>query len=45
VSDPPASTVKAALVWVLMHLWPRRERLAAGLARVVLWIWPGFREK
>ena len=44
MSAPP-SRLKAGLVWLLMRLWHRWPRTAEGLARVVTWVWPGFREK
>lgn len=45
MSAPLPSKGKAGIVWVLMRLWPRWSRLATVLSRVVLWIWPGFRER
>ena len=45
MSDPPPSKVKASIVRVLMRLSHRRPCLAMGLAKVIVRLWPGFKER
>jgi hypothetical protein len=46
LSDPQQpSKVKACIGWILGWVLEVSPRLAAWLSRVVMWIWPGFREK
>ena len=45
MSDPPPSKVKALVVWLLGWVLEISPRLATVLARVVTWIWVGFKQK
>ena len=45
MSAPLPSKGKAPSVWLLIRLSNRRPRLAAGLAKVIVRLWPGLKER
>ena len=41
--DVAPSRIKSAVVTALVAVWKTSPHLAIALARVIAWVWPGFR--